>query len=909
MKVFLILIALIIAITLYNQKYLGKLAPGIIVLSLLFLTFRSHIENLWKKETESFSEKDNLKASLVSFWNFAEGDKEGVYFSTRAGGNNNAEIVKNEGLVLSSPTDWAETDFINEPLTGSKSLVAWATVKDADKSKGGAPISIFKDENQNFDGIIWAEREKNKWMIGSNSFKRTNTGATTTPDSPINKKQCIVMTQDYSGDNIIIKLYIDGEKVDEYTSPDKTTYEAGKWRLYFGPRHTNRERTRRDGHFIGTIHAAGLFDKALTEDEINDVNSLLDLQLSKIEDNIVYSNFENFTFNNTNKELSDSNDLKLTDKFTVMAWVKQKEKTNDWVRIIGKGNKTNRNYGLWVKGKDGQLLSQVYTSKYSNVRVANSYLENDKWTHLAMTFHKDNKQKLYKDGQLIKKEDTSGTPLTDDEPLTIGGAEFHSKFKGVITGAIVLNRVLRKEEIKKFAESPDKTLDEILGKQEKQFINIDGGFPYPDGGYLKNKDNKRYTRGWALSNGFKGSKEDCEDLCNQQPECKVGECESTLYEQDERCYCKFSLTSTYDKQLLNSLNGKYDVSYRGDIRQGVTMEINDGKARQKSTDGSTKFDETVQTKDIKNKCTEESDQDKTFYIENTYGKGKYECLKKDGDNIKGNHYFANKTLYGEVKYTPLDTKPSGTGTLPVSEMVSDAKSGDTYKLTKDMYSGMGTQYRNLATSFNCDKEKDPNSEACKKADKALALADDYRNEALDNARENISPDNENINQFTQPPTLTKGLTTENVTPSPIYFAPGTVKYGGLGYKPSYEDINYMNNKFITKPEVVNDFNKRGFCDLENNIMENIDEKCEKLPKDVCASTSCCVLLGDQRCVQGNKQGPTNKGIYNDTTIKNKDAYYYRGKCFGNCSDVPNTTSIPEKMPDTDAINPSPEGGM
>ena len=216
----------------------------------------------------------------------------------------------------------------------------------------------------------------------------------------------------------------------------------------------------------------------------------------------------------------------------------------------------------------------------------------------------------------------------------------------------------------------------------------------------------------------------------------------------------------------------------------------------------------------------------------------------------------------------LDTTPIGTGTLPVNEMVSDQKS-----------TGTGTL---------------PDSE----------MVSDPKSTGT-----GTLPDSENINQFTQPPTLTKGLTTENVTPSPIYFAPGTVKYGGLGYKPSYEDINYMNNKFITKPEVVSDFNKRGFCDLENNIMENIDERCEKLPKDVCASTSCCVLLGDQRCVQGNKQGPTNKGIYNDTTIKNKDVYYYRGKCFGNCSDVPNTNSLPQEMPEMDAINPSPESEM
>ena len=42
------------------------------------------------------------------------------------------------------------------------------------------------------------------------------------------------------------------------------------------------ERTRRSGHFIGTIHAAGLFDKALTEDEVNQLPSLLDT-LTEIE--------------------------------------------------------------------------------------------------------------------------------------------------------------------------------------------------------------------------------------------------------------------------------------------------------------------------------------------------------------------------------------------------------------------------------------------------------------------------------------------------------------------------------------------------------------------------------------------------------------------------------------------------
>ena len=60
-----------------------------------------------------------------------------------AGGNNNAKIVENEGLVLSSATDWAETNFITKHYQ-IKSLVVWATIKDNDGSRGGAPIAISR---------------------------------------------------------------------------------------------------------------------------------------------------------------------------------------------------------------------------------------------------------------------------------------------------------------------------------------------------------------------------------------------------------------------------------------------------------------------------------------------------------------------------------------------------------------------------------------------------------------------------------------------------------------------------------------------------------------------------------------------------------------------------------------------
>jgi hypothetical protein len=141
---------------------------------------------------------------------------------------------------------------------------------------------------------------------------------------------------------------------------------------------------------------------------------------------------------------------------------------------------------------------------------------------------------------------------------------------------------------------------------------------------------------------------------------------------------------------------------------------------------------------------------------------------------------------------------------------------------------------------------------------------------------------ENNSDIIKQPTLTKGLTVENVTPSPVYYEPGTRIYGGLGYSPSHSDVANMNNKLTSKLEEVDNSDNRGFCAMSGNTMVNIDEKCRTLSNDVCASTDCCVLLGNEKCVQGDIHGPTKKGVYSDTTIKNRDHYYYTGKCYGNC---------------------------
>ena len=144
---------------------------------------------------------------------------------------------------------------------------------------------------------------------------------------------------------------------------------------------------------------------------------------------------------------------------------------------------------------------------------------------------------------------------------------------------------------------------------------------------------------------------------------------------------------------------------------------------------------------------------------------------------------------------------------------------------------------------------------------------------------NFAP-SENTSDIIDQQTLTQGLTVDNVTPKPIYYEPGTVKYGGLGYVPSYADVkHYSHAKFHSKPDTV--ASSPGFCNQKDNIMIDMDEKCNTLSSDVCASTGCCVEMSG-KCIHGNEYGPMNKKIYSDKTVKNNDAYYYMNKCYGNC---------------------------
>lgn len=124
--------------------------------------------------------------------------------------------------------------------------------------------------------------------------------------------------------------------------------------------------------------------------------------------------------------------LARTGDFTIELFFKISQRIGDWVRIVGKGNTSNRNYGLWIRD-DGRALFQCDGSGGRVDVYPNFIFGLNRWYHFAGV-KEGNVFKMYIDGNLIdtKTENSLGTLKTSNDPFLIGYAGFNSYFKGSV---------------------------------------------------------------------------------------------------------------------------------------------------------------------------------------------------------------------------------------------------------------------------------------------------------------------------------------------------------------------------------------------------------------------------------------------------------------------------------------------
>jgi prepilin-type N-terminal cleavage/methylation domain-containing protein len=139
-------------------------------------------------------------------------------------------------------------------------------------------------------------------------------------------------------------------------------------------------------------------------------------------------------------KVDSTNDLKLTASFSIAAWVKVYQNAPDWVRLVGKGNSSNRNYGLWL-ATNGTVLFQIYSAAgYGNAQT--SVAVNDgRWHHVVGVYDQST-MKVYLDNVESASISFSHVPLTSDDPFTIGYAGFHAYLNGLIDEVMLFNKAL-----------------------------------------------------------------------------------------------------------------------------------------------------------------------------------------------------------------------------------------------------------------------------------------------------------------------------------------------------------------------------------------------------------------------------------------------------------------------------------
>lgn len=184
-----------------------------------------------------------LAAVLLGHWTFNEGeeliDRRGNWGDVTLSGN--ATVQDGELDVNGSGTNATGFAYTVGAYTGpeirSKTLVSWFRMESL-AVRAGSVITIDKLSADQFDGIIFAERQPNQWMNGSSHFRRTQDFAPGHAETGTDEMVMVAITyEELDGGQVKITGYRNGEKLGEYMSGEFRTWPANDAEIIFGKRH------------------------------------------------------------------------------------------------------------------------------------------------------------------------------------------------------------------------------------------------------------------------------------------------------------------------------------------------------------------------------------------------------------------------------------------------------------------------------------------------------------------------------------------------------------------------------------------------------------------------------------------------------------------------------------------------
>ena len=215
--------------------------------------------------------------AVIGHWTFEDGeeltDLMGNFPDLKLEGDAqiaDGSLDMNGSGTTASGWAWSSGEYQGPEIT-DKTLVSWFTLESlSELTKAGSVITLDKVTADHFDGIIFAERQPNRWMNGSSFFRRTQDFNPGGEETVTGEEVMVAITyEDIGGGQVKVAGYRNGEEIGSYNSANFRTWPTGDAEIIFGKRHGAMPGG--PGALDALIHEAQIYGATGNADEIMDL--------------------------------------------------------------------------------------------------------------------------------------------------------------------------------------------------------------------------------------------------------------------------------------------------------------------------------------------------------------------------------------------------------------------------------------------------------------------------------------------------------------------------------------------------------------------------------------------------------------------------------------------------------------
>ena len=142
----------------------------------------------------------------------------------------------------------------------------------------------------------------------------------------------------------------------------------------------------------------------------------------------------------------DVTSFDLTGDMSAEIWFNLSASAADWVRVIGKGDGSNRSFGFWYNAPTSVFLYQRYGAAGNVGTLYGSSVQTNTWYHAIVT-SSGSTHKLYLNGVDVQTQTGAGPFFSTSSTLKVGYGEAHTYHNGRIGLYRIYNRALTAQEV------------------------------------------------------------------------------------------------------------------------------------------------------------------------------------------------------------------------------------------------------------------------------------------------------------------------------------------------------------------------------------------------------------------------------------------------------------------------------